>query len=198
MTDFLTPSVDKALRQGEILSNVIEYCPSLDSLDSEQVEFRPVVHKYVIVASQDCDLNWDYKAGNYLEEDIVPQEQLGPKNISSVLLCELHSAAEIKSQDGVNSAIWKRIKVNKDERYQFLEGIAEMKNSALEALPETCIDFKRFISMRPSLLYKQIHLGSCRRKGCLKSPYLEHFSHRFTNYLSRVALPEEYQSEPES
>ena len=70
-------SGETALRQGEILTNVIQYKPiaSEISLNSPDFSFDVLPHPFVIVVSQDCDLDWDYKArqpGSYQSQNSLP------------------------------------------------------------------------------------------------------------------------------
>jgi hypothetical protein len=53
-----------SLRQGEILTGVVQYNPVIDEIPKElqELSFTPVLHPYAIVITQDCDLEWDYKA----------------------------------------------------------------------------------------------------------------------------------------
>jgi hypothetical protein len=53
---------DGPLRQGEILSNVIQLKLDLSTIDDEDKRFDPIVHPYAVIVSQDCDLDWDFKA----------------------------------------------------------------------------------------------------------------------------------------
>lgn len=80
-----------ALRQGEILTDVIQYNPVASDLsqESEDVAFDLILHLFVIVVSQDCDLDWDYQAR---QPDINQPHKL----LNSVIFCKISSAQEIK------------------------------------------------------------------------------------------------------
>ncbi|MEQ8752421.1 MAG: hypothetical protein RID09_02730 [Coleofasciculus sp. G1-WW12-02] len=59
------PSIKNAsLRQGEILTDVVQYNPVVSELsrEAEELSFEPVIHPYAIIVTQDCDLDWDYRA----------------------------------------------------------------------------------------------------------------------------------------
>lgn len=71
-----------------------------------------------------------------------------------------------------------------------------MQTSRGEGAPELVIDFKRYFTLPTGELYRWIALGETRRRCRLRSPYMEHLSSRFAYFLSRVALPEDYRSEP--
>lgn len=175
------------LRQGEIISGLVYFKLNVDSIELPEKEVIPVYHPYVIIVSQDCDLDWDYKARNS-----TPQTD---KLIPSILFCEVTTAESLRSR-GITSDIWKRIKINKDERYQFLQKAEPNDDVLLQGLPELGIDFKRYFSLPADEVYKRIELNEAVRRCRLTSPYLEHFSTRFAYYQFRVALPADHQSEP--
>ncbi len=185
-----------ALRQGELLSNVIETILNLDTIESETQEFTEKVHPYAFVLSQDCDLDWDFAAR--ITFDAVH------RRIPNVILCEVQSSEssvlQIMEAEGSKtskrSRIWSRIMQNKDERYHFFEVIDACDDLYDERIGELVIDFKRFFTVPTSELYMRILRGETKRRCTLVSPYLEHLSSRFGFFQSRVALPEDHESEP--
>lgn len=185
-------SSEGALRQGEILSNVTEIRPHFIGLaDVSQIQaITPVQHAFAIVLSQDCDLDWDHKARTSEE-----RETNKPREIPSILLAQAVTAEELRGQAGINSKLWSYIRTNKNERYQFLSHVPEACDSDGQGLPELGLDFKRFFSLPTEFLYFQIEINSVRRRTKLRSPYVEHLSHRFASYLSRIALPTDHESE---
>lgn len=189
-----------ALRQGEILSNVIQL--KLDMLNTNMAEpvFDSIIHPFVVIVSQDCDLDWDHRARI---EDADEQKNVNEqKKIPSILLCELAlaeaSARTILQQDNAKnlnkSRTWSKIKINKDERYQFFELVDQNNDLLKQGLPELVADFKRYLTIPTDELYKRIERGEIQRRCRLNSPYLEHFCSRFYYFQSRVALPEEHYS----
>jgi hypothetical protein len=175
------------LRQGEILTGLIQLKLALDSLHSDEGPiFHPVAHPFAIVVTQDCDVI----------QDFIPRQQgqlSSDKIIPNVLFCEVTTAQELFSQIR-GSDIKKRIKQNKDERYQFLEKVPLEDDALGEGLLELGIDFKRYFSIPTDEVYLRLKNGT-RRRCRLFSPYLENFSSRFYYYQSRVALPAEHRSE---
>ncbi len=196
------PATDGALRQGEVLSEVVTYeVDRYDPKGDEPPTIRPRPHPFVIVVSQDCDLDWEFKAAKKIANGIKTGEGFDrefSKRLLGILLCEVYEAQEVRSSPEINSQLWKRIKINKDERYHFLEAIPAGRDLLESGLPELTIDFKRYFTIEPDLLYAQINRGGCNRRVRLRSPYLEHLSHRFHSYLSRVGLPEDHKSRPEN
>ena len=53
-----------ALRQGEIITSVVDHQVSLETLQLPEGGLRVDKrrHSHAIVLTQDCDLDWDYKA----------------------------------------------------------------------------------------------------------------------------------------
>jgi hypothetical protein len=183
------PSITGCLRQGEILTNVVQIRldpASLNAPEDPVVDF--FIHPFALIVSQDCDLDWDFKGRH--------EERYAAKKIPSVLFCEVTTAAGLRGRSDINSTIWQRIRENKDERYHFLEKIESAQDAAGEGLPELGIDFKRYFSIPAEELYARIRSGQIKRRCRLVSPYAEHFSLRFAYYLARVALPLDHQSEP--
>ena len=190
-------SLDTALRQGELLSNVIELAIDSDTMFSQSLNFARKRHPFAIIVSQDCDLDWDFKArGNQSQEH---------KKIPNVLLCEIMLASDLARlivtqidnvKDTKKSRTWAKVKQNKDERYHFFEKIDESEDLQNEDIAELGIDFKRYFTVPTAELYKRMERGETLRRCRLLSPYMEHLSTRFAYFQSRIALPEEYFSEP--
>ncbi len=192
-----------ALRQGEIITNVVGYRISLETLQSPDngIKVDKRRHPYAIVLTQDCDLNWDYNAQRQIVGENLPnakeKAKLETKRIPEILLCEVFAATEIRYGEGMLSHIWNQIKINKNDRYQFFQLIPPEADLLGEGLPELAIDFKRYFTIPTDELYWQIKSGNAQRRTFLDSPYLEHLSQRFSSFLSRIALPQDYESMPE-
>jgi len=192
---YAKPESDASVKQGEIISDLIQIKLSLKSLTSDSKSIEESVHPLAIVVSQDCDLDWDFKArqGKTKEHKLIP----------NILFCEVTTATNLaavimsidNAQSVKKSQIWSRIPNNKDERYQFLEKIPQDCDLVNEGLEELAIDFKRYFTLPSDEVYKRIEIGQAKRRTCLQSPYLEHFITRFYYFQSRVALPEDHYSE---
>jgi hypothetical protein len=189
-TIYVPSSVDSALRQGEILSGLVQAYIVVESIGPDlQPEVEYYEHPWTIIVSQDCDLDWDYQS-----------RQSGAtisKMIPNVLFCEVTEAAALRQGRGerITSDMWARIRQNNDERYHFLQGVTKQEDRLAQGLPELAIDFKRYFTIPTDEVYHRLQLGT-ERRCCLRSPYLEHLCTRFRNYQSRVALPEEHFSQP--
>lgn len=174
--------------QGEILSDVVqiflaEASVLVESPHSVAVDFMR--HPLAIVVSQDCDLDWDYR-------ERTSAEGKKDKLLPNVLLCEVHEAASNTSPSG----LWSPIRMNKNERYQFLQAPSWLEDLGREDLPELLVDFKRYFSVPTAELYARVVAGQTRRRCVLRQPFREHFANRFYGFQMRVALPGEHFSEP--
>lgn len=182
-----------SLRQGEILTGIIQYKPVVSELlqEEQELSFDAVLHPYAIVVTQDCDLDWDYRARQTASSQPA-------KLLNSVILCEIATAREIRdTADDMNSAAWKLVISHRHERFYFFEKILPECEMEQEGLPELTADFKKVFGIDAATLYSQIELGVVKRRTVLASPYLEHFSRRYHSFHSRVALPFQYESERE-
>jgi len=182
------PSVQHALRQGEILTNLIQIHLDLQTIGLPEPRVTPRRHEYALVLSQDCDLDLDFKAraGTISADKLIP----------CVLFCEVITAQELRfGPGGMNSTIWGNVRANKHERYQFLQKVEPTEDCSRKGFPELGIDFKRYFTIQADEVYRRIELGEAQRRCVLSSPYLEHLCRRFANYLRRVALPLDHLSE---
>jgi hypothetical protein len=181
-----------SLRQGEILTGVLQYNPVPDEIkkESQDLSFKPVEHPYAIIITQDCDLDWDYKARKNPNNNPA-------KLLNSIILCEIGTAETIRGTDGINRKEWELVTAHRHERFYFFEKIPPEYEVEQEGLPELTADFKKVFGINAATLYRQIEVGIVKRRTVLASPYLEHFSRRYYSFHGRVALPFQYESERE-
>lgn len=190
---YQTSDKGSSLRQGEILTGVVQYNPVIDDicLELQELSFTPIVHPYAIVITQDCDLDWDYKAREI-------NDKSSGKLLNSVVLCEIDTAKAIRDTDGINRKEWELVTAHRHERFYFFEKILPKCDLEQEGLPELTADFKKVFGIDAATLYRQIEIGMVKRRTVLVNPYLEHFSRRYYSFHGRVALPFQYESERES
>ncbi len=183
-----------ALRQGEILSNVVQISLYPESLNSGSLKFNRAVHDYAIVVTPDCDLDWDYKAqhGNASPGKII----------SNILLCTVMFSSDLAkrinderapSKKFETKTPWKRATQNKEERYQFLERVDSSVDLQGEGIRSLGIDFKEFFTLPTDFLYSSIAAGLTQRRSVLLQPYNDHLNSRFAYFQSRIGLPEDHQ-----
>lgn len=144
---------------------------------------------YIIVLSQDCDLESDYR--NRSQEDIEGKKK--DKYLQSILICPAYFAEALKegshlSGPGLeikmeyhNHDRWNVIMGNKNERYHFLDADLELQ------IPNLAIDFKHYFTIPRDLLYE---LRKRQYLASVEELHREAVSQRFAYYLSRIGLPE--------
>jgi hypothetical protein len=187
-----------ALRQGELVSGLIQARRRLDSIGPGQAPVvQLVTHPWAMVMSQDCDLDWDFRARQGEPRGTGTDEPSPAKEVPDTLLCMALEAERLRARPQINSRDWDRMKINKDERYQFLQRIAPGEDLLGEGVPELCIDFKRYFTIPTDELYLQLSSGA-RRRCRLNMPYGQHLATRFFLFQCRIALPQEHFSEPAS
>ncbi len=172
MNAFTQDGLGAELRQGEILTGLIQY-----EFDPVKEEGIPKPQPYAMVVHQDCDLLRDFEK----------REANAASVLNCILLVELHASDSIKTVMTKSNSIWEQVRQNKQERWHFLS------TSSFETepkLPDLIADFRRIFTMPPSELYKQIKNGGVKRMCVLNVPYKEHLQTRFAYYLQRIALPD--------
>jgi hypothetical protein len=181
------PSPTGALRQGEILSNLKQFKLNIESLRSGKPLAEPIIHPFAIIVTQDCDCEQDFK---FRKDNIISNA-----TIPSILFCEVVAAETLRNRDkDINTKVWGQVKINKNERYHFLEAIPKIADILDEGLPELTLDFKRYFTIPTDEVYYRIEIGEANRRCHLVSPYLEHLTSRFNYFQSRIALPEDHTS----
>jgi len=171
--------------QGEILGNVVQAHLRIDTIFDAEPVVTFKVHTLAMVLSQDCELDWDFKAR---------QGKVGVKRmIPAVLCCELQPANDLRVQGKpeIDSDKWREIKNNAVERYHYLPAVPPAQDALGEGLPDLAMDFRRFFTVSAEELYARLKKPEPHRRTFLLSPYREHLSMRFYYFQMRIALPEQ-------
>jgi len=161
------------LRQAEILSDVIQYV-----YDPATEETVGRLHKYAVLASQECDLLRAHEANQ--KGDKVP--------INCVLLFTANDADVGRKEQNLNSTLWSPTRQNANERYQVLQSCDAGADALGAGIPSLLIDFRNFFALTFDQLQYQIDQGQAQRRFYLTAPYRDHFQIRAANYLARVPL----------
>jgi hypothetical protein len=116
-----SPSTGPIL-QTELLSNVIEFRAVINSIGTQEENVEVITHPLVMVMTQDCELDLDYKARYDIGK--VKKNRL----IDSVLLCLVDDAERLRAAHRESGAIasgeiWKAIKINQHERYHVFDAV---------------------------------------------------------------------------
>jgi hypothetical protein len=178
-----------SLRQGEIITGLVQVRLAVETMDSEAPSIDLVHHPLAVILSQDCDLVQDWQL-----RSLTPRSdpKAATKLLPDVLLAQMTTSDQMKGQIA-GSDIWKRIRQNKDERYQVLEAVPAGEDALSKGLPALGIDFKRYFTIPTEELYFRVAREMASRRCRLLSPYLEQVSTRFCYYQFRVALPADHQ-----
>lgn len=173
------------IRQGDIFSNV----PYYESYIEVEGEFELKVYEfpYVIVLTQDCDLEQNKNTRNKLDsgQDKIAND----KHLFSLLVAPIYNSEHLFlgehltgigiSSQKQNSKLKPPILNNQNPRYHYIEFSDDV------VVPNSIVDFKHYFSV--SLEYLELNLGE---RICGINPiYRELISQRFSNYLSRIGLP---------
>jgi len=185
---YTSSEIGGRLWQGEILSNLAQVRLTLASLAADAAKVVDhVEHPLVIVLSQDCDLVQDYEL-----------RQNADRSLENILFCDIHEAEPLRTklQERVKlgSSDWKRILQNQNERFQFLQQVAPQSDLQAEGLPKLAIDFKMYFTLPTDEVYERLRLET-KRRCRLNTPYVDHLSHRFFAFQSRVGLPADHITE---
>lgn len=188
---------DSAIRQGEILTEVVQLEPDLDQasiFDIDQPSFKKIIHPYAVVISQDCHLDWDYVARSAikLNSDNVYKQQ--HKLLNEILLCEVQEAKIVRNYENVNRKEWELVASRRHERFYFFQAVPSECDLEQKGLPELTADFKRVFGITPAYLHHLIDSGIAQRRTVLVSPYSHDLSHQYHSFQGRVALPLPHES----
>jgi len=173
------------VRQGDVFSTI----PYYESYTEVEGEFELKVYEfpYVVVLTQDCDLEQNRNTRNKLdhEQEVIVND----KHLFSLIVAPLYNSEHLLSGEHLtdigissqrqNSKLKPPILNNQNPRYHYMEFSDEV------VVPNSIVDFKHYFSV--SLEYLESHLDE---RICGINPiYRELVSQRFSNYLSRIGLP---------
>ncbi|TYB90431.1 MAG: hypothetical protein FXF54_09200 [Kosmotoga sp.] len=155
-------------------------------IDKSEAE-RKIIFPYIIVMSQDCDLE---QCSNFVNDSQVEKEKKSNQHLHSVLFLPSFPSGEFREgehlsdfgikTDRINSDLWRKIKINENPRYHFLKSDENFQ------VPEMVVDFKAYYTL--PLEYFQEQYEYCYLAS-LSELFREDLSLRFANYLTRIGLP---------
>ena len=108
-----------------------------------------------------------------------------------MLCCTAAEEDDIRQSKGLKSDLWRRVKKNKDERFQYLEECPSDRDAARDGVPPLVLDFKGYFTVSTSELYEQLEIKA-KQRCRLTTPYAEHLSLRFACFQARIALPRDH------
>jgi hypothetical protein len=171
------------IRQGDIFRDV----QLIDQVSEKEgvLEVSGITFPFVIVLTQDCDLEQDGRS--YIRHvSEVSQYEL----LMSVLVAPLYNAEHVRTgthldelqivRGQINSDRWRTLKTNQMARYHYIEFPQSAKVVPL------VIDFKHYFSVNLEYLRR---LSQDQHITTVAELFRERISQRFANFLARIALP---------
>jgi hypothetical protein len=183
---------DEQIHQGDIFKQVPYYESYKEA--SNRFELSLLRFPYTIVLTQECDLK------NYTKErKVIPSEPHDiikhDKYLISSLCAPLYNAQHLFDGNHLeklnieserkNSNQRNYIKSNRDPRYHYIEF-----EDSIQLVP-MIIDFKHYFTI--TLHYLETNLAE--RVCSIKPIFRESITQRFSNFLSRIGLPESKKTE---
>lgn len=172
--------------QGDILSDV-HYIEDIE-IDGDSIEVKRILFPYIIVLTQDCDLQQDH--GVRWPKDKVPPNQ--DKKILSALVAPLYNAEHVFTGSHLSDLTMTMEAIKKSgtkggmlvqngtPRYHYLKFGPNVQ------IVDCVIDFKHYFSVNTARLTKHKQDHFVCKVGEL---YREDISQRFAAFLSRIGLP---------
>lgn len=172
--------------QGDILKDV----KFLEFVSFTSKKGRLFTYPYLIVISQDCDLESDFGRKEVKLE--ITEEETQDHKLHTILVCPAYDINNFKKGDHLKSQHIKmrnfpekeiiKVKNNKEyERFHYLHEEVDLQ------IPELVIDFKHFYTIPRDIIYEQYEKSYLATMNIL---FRENLSQRFSNFLSRIGLPE--------
>jgi hypothetical protein len=165
-----------------VLSGAVQYVLDVAAARLGEFKFVSIQHPYAVILSQGCDLESDHRLRSASKEG----------NLLSILFCAAYPADDYCKT--IKSEVAERIVKDDHKRYLFLEACGATSDRTNEGVPELVLDFKHYFGLPTDQVYHGIESGSMARRFTLVSPYLEHLSHSFSFYFSRIGLPDRHES----
>ncbi|MBR5227952.1 MAG: hypothetical protein IKV94_04870 [Clostridia bacterium] len=189
-------SEDSHIYQGEFIKNV-EFIEDFNEKDGN-IEISIINFPLVVALTQECDSTQDYK--NRLKEYQKRKETEGREGVErnpyllSIMVAPVYLLDDIKagkhlehlgiSCRTISSNEIKKIKQNADARYHYMK-IEVLSGKYIEYI----VDFKQYFTVNVDKIL-QHKRNKENIQFVLGDLFKESLSQRFSNYLSRIGLPE--------
>lgn len=177
---------DTQVHQGDIFKSVKYYDNFTENCGQFELSLLKFPHS--IILTQECDLSNNLSERGNIDYDQKPIKQ--DKFLVSLLCAPLYNAEHLFSgshlsfleilSESKNSDQKRYIKSNREPRYHYLEF-----EDGIQLVPMV-IDFKHYFTVSLNTLESDLN----QRIYSLKPIYRESVTQRFSNFLSRIGLPE--------
>ena len=187
---------EERIYQGEFIKDV-EYIEFYKETEGE-IEISIIEFPLVVVLTQECDASQDYK--NRIEDNKRRQETNGKEGVErnqfllSIIVAPVYLLEDLKSGKhlenlGINcrtigSQEIKKIQHNADSRFHYMN-VEVINNKRIEYV----VDFKQYFTVNVDKLLEH-KKDNKHVQFILGDLFKESLSQRFSNYLSRIGLPE--------
>lgn len=184
LNEFVKPNPKIRINQGDILKDLsIIFQSGVDKDNPDEAILSEVVLLYAVVVSQECDLEHDFNNKTAFKADqdkYLPNILVLPAYLANQFKEGVHRGEGIKGMVW-NSGLWKPITQNNNSRFHFINA-----NETFQ-IPDLVIDFKHLYTVNRDFVYghiENLYLAS------IGEIYRENISQRYSQYLSRIGLPE--------
>ena len=175
---------DIRIRQADIFKNIthVEHWNE----EGDKLNITNIIYPYIIVLSQDCDLQQDKKVRSVSIDD---------KALVSVLVAPLYNfeqfvngehldtlgiTIEEKIYKKANGTPRRNLEHNETPRFHYIKFPKDVQ------MADAVVDFKHYFTVNATYLERMIKTN---RVCCLPPVFRERISQRFANFLSRIGLP---------
>lgn len=165
--------------QGDIFTD-IEIIESFN-VKGTQIQLDKISFPYVICLNQECDLENDFNCHSNKDNKLL-HIAIAPAFNFEDFLSGSHWAGifDVNSTAKRADTKTKLIMDNEIPRFHYL-------NFSETNMPELIVDFKHFFTINRNVLYSKLDKRLCSLDDLFK----EKLSQRFSNFISRIGLPEE-------
>lgn len=189
---YLPPPSDGSLRQGEILSGIIEHRAVIcaQPLEERNVPVESIPHHLAVILSADCDLEQDFNT-RFLRKSLADGSQSTSVDESDhhlfpyIAVCDLFPPSHVRGRFN-HKELWKRVVQNQDERYHHFVD----QGCNIQSLSDVYIDFKKAFALPIMAVYRSIIDKQVQRVALVPEIYLHDLMHRYYSFLSRIAVPD--------
>ena len=191
LAKYIIPKKEDTIKQGDIFKNiryVYEFSENKDYVDITEFRF-----KHIIVLSQACDVN--------SSSEMILNGGKYTNFMISVLVAPIYNRDIFKAGDHLKQIKEKVAEINMDKENLFTGDIYKSikndfhyrfhllkldRNNKIGLPDDMIIDFKHYFTLNINTL---LNVRENKRIAKLEQLFCEQVTLKFSNYLSRVAIP---------
>jgi hypothetical protein len=169
--------------QGDILREV-RFTDWDWDIKKGNIEIYEKVLPYIVIITQDCDLDQDFKYRTTTTKN-------NDKLLQSILVCPAYGWEDFIKGDHLRDLDLKMETINSNQRnlikHQQVPRYHYLETDSENQMPALVIDFKHYYTLPVEFLryiYKKHYVST------MNELFRESLSQRFSFYLSRIGLPE--------